>query len=130
VTEASGHPRWGAGALTAITLGTGALAGLTAGLFGVGGGIVIVPPLVAYAALSQHQAHATSLAAIVPIAAVAGTRFAIDGSVDWSAAALLSVGTLLGAPVGAWLLARTSAGTLNLAFGGFMLIVALRLLLT
>jgi uncharacterized protein len=115
--------------LTAITLGTGALAGLTAGLFGVGGGIVIVPPLVAFAALSQHQAHATSLAAIVPIAAVAGTRFAIDGSVDWSAAALLSAGTLLGAPVGAWLLARSSAGTLNLAFGGFMLIVAARLLL-
>jgi uncharacterized protein len=130
VTEVPGHPRWGAGGLTWITLGTGALAGLTAGLFGVGGGIVIVPPLVAFAALSQHQAHATSLAAIVPIAAVAGTRFAIDGSVDWSAAALLSVGTLLGAPVGAWLLTRTSAGTLNVAFGAFMLIVAARLLLT
>jgi uncharacterized protein len=130
VTEVPSRPRWGAGTLTWITLGTGALAGLTAGLFGVGGGIVIVPPLVAFAALSQHQAHATSLAAIVPIAAVAGTRFAIDGSVDWSAAALLSVGTLLGAPVGAWLLARTSAGTLNVAFGAFMLIVAARLLLT
>jgi uncharacterized membrane protein YfcA len=129
VTVVPGRPRWGAGALTAITLGTGALAGLTAGLFGVGGGIVIVPPLVAVAALSQRQAHATSLAAIVPIAAVAGTRFAIDGSVDWSAAALLSVGTLLGAPVGAWLLVRSSAGALNLAFGGFMLIVAARLLL-
>jgi uncharacterized protein len=130
VTEVPGRPRWGAGTLTWITLGTGALAGLTAGLFGVGGGIVIVPPLVAFAALSQHQAHATSLAAIVPIAAVAGARFAIDGSVDWSAAALLSVGTLLGAPVGARLLARTSAGTLNVAFGAFMLIVAVRLLLT
>jgi uncharacterized membrane protein YfcA len=124
-----GRPRWGAGALAAITVGTGALAGLTAGLFGVGGGIVIVPPLVAFAALSQHQAHATSLAAIVPIAAVAGTRFAIEGSVDWSAAALLSAGTLLGAPIGAWLLARSSAGALNLAFGAFMLIVAARLLL-
>jgi uncharacterized protein len=130
VTQAPGRPQRRAGALTAITLGIGALAGLTAGLFGVGGGVVIVPPLVAYAGLSQHQAHATSLAAIVPIAAVAGTRFAVDGSVDWSAAALLSVGTLLGAPVGAWLLARTSAGTLNVAFGAFMLIVAARLLLT
>jgi uncharacterized protein len=129
VTEVPGRPR-GAGALTWITLGTGALAGLTAGLFGVGGGIVIVPPLVAFTALSQHQAHATSLAAIVPIAAVAGTRFAIEGSVDWSAAALLSVGTLLGAPVGAWLLARSSARALNVAFGAFMLIVAARLLLT
>ena len=130
MTQAPGRPQRRVGALTAITLGTGVLAGLTAGLFGVGGGVVIVPPLVAYAGLSQHEAHATSLAAIVPIAAVAGTRFAVDGSVDWSAAALLSVGTLLGAPVGAWLLARTSAGTLNVAFGAFMLIVAARLLLT
>jgi uncharacterized membrane protein YfcA len=129
VTGIPGRPQRGAGAVIAITLGTGALAGLTAGLFGVGGGIVIVPPLVAFAALSQHQAHATSLAAIVPIAAVAATRFALEGSVDWSAAALLSAGTLVGAPVGAWLLTRVSAGVLNLAFGGVMLIVAARLLL-
>ena len=88
-----------------------------------------MPPLVAFAGLSQHEAHATSLAAIVPIAAVAATRFALEGSVDWSAAALLSAGTLLGAPVGARLLARTSAGMLNVAFGSLMLIVAARLLL-
>jgi uncharacterized protein len=129
VTGAPDRSQRRAGELIAITLATGTVAGLTAGLFGVGGGIVIVPPLVAYAGLSQHQAHATSLAAIVPIAAVAGTRFAMDGSVDWSAAALLSVGTLLGAPVGAWLLARSSAGTLSVAFGAFMLVVAARLLL-
>ena len=113
-----------------ITLAVGLVAGLTSGLLGVGGGIVIVPLLARFVALSQHEAHATSLAAIVPIVAVAATRFAVDGSVEWRLAGLLVAGNLLGAPLGARLLARTREGVLKVLFGVLMMIVSAQLLLT
>lgn len=112
-----------------IGLGTGVVAGVTSGLLGVGGGIVIVPLLVALAALSQHQANATSLAAMVPIAAVAATRFAVDGRVDWVLAGLLAVGSLAGAPLGAHIMSRSSPGLLKTMFGALMIAVSLQLLL-
>ena len=112
-----------------IGLGTGVVAGVTSGLLGVGGGIVIVPLLVALAALSQHQANATSLAAMVPIAAVAATRFAVDGRVDWVLAGLLAVGSLAGAPLGAHVMSRSSPALLKTMFGALMIAVSLQLLL-
>jgi uncharacterized membrane protein YfcA len=113
-----------------IGVGIGVAAGVTSGLLGVGGGIVIVPLLVAFAALTQHQATATSLAAIVPIATVAATRFALGGRVDWALAALLAAGSLLGAPLGARIMSRSSPGALRAMFGVLMIAVSLQLLLT
>jgi uncharacterized membrane protein YfcA len=98
-------------------IGIGFLGGLLAGLLGVGGGIAIVPLLVIAAGTTQHEAHATSLAAIIPISAVAATRFGLAGEIDVHAAVFLACGTLVGAPVGARLMARTSEGTLKALFG-------------
>lgn len=112
-----------------IGLGIGLVAGITSGLLGVGGGIIIVPLLMALAALSQHQSNATSLAAIVPIAAVAATRFAVDGRIDWALAGLLAVGSLAGAPLGARIMSRSSPGLLKTMFGALMIAVSLQLLL-
>jgi uncharacterized protein len=106
-----------------VALLIGVMAGVASGLLGVGGGIVMVPLLV-LAGFAQHQAHATSLAAIVPIAAVAATRFAFHGNVDYAVAALLAVGTLVGAPLGARIMARSSEGMLKVLFGCLMLAVA------
>lgn len=111
-----------------VRLGIGVVAGVTSGLLGVGGGIVIVPLLVAFAALSQHQANATSLATIVPIAAVAATRFAVDGRIEWALAGLLAVGSLAGAPLGAHVMSRTSPGLLKTMFGALMIAVSVQLL--
>lgn len=113
-----------------IGVGIGVVAGMTSGLLGVGGGIIIVPLLVALAALSQHQANATSLAAIVPIAAVAASRFAVDGRIDWGLAGLLAVGSLAGAPLGARIMSHSSPGLLKTMFGVLMIAVSLQLLLT
>lgn len=112
-------------ALVSILIGL--VAGLASGLLGVGGGIIIVPLLTAFAHLSQHEAHATSLAAIVPIAAVGAARFAVDGSVDYQAALLLAAGSLAGAPLGAKLMARAKASTLQLLFGALLIGVAAQL---
>ena len=125
-SEALPRHRWS----TPIALGIGVAAGLVSGLLGVGGGIVIVPLLVALGGLSQHEAHATSLAAIFPIAAVAAARFGAGGRLEWELAGLLAVGTLVGAPMGAWLLARVGESLLKLLLGIFMLILAAQVLVS
>lgn len=106
----------------------GLAAGVLSGLLGVGGGIVMVPLLVGVVGLSQHSAHATSLAALVPIAAVGAVKFAAEGSVDYRIAALLALGALLGAPLGAALMARAKEGVLKTLFGILMVAVGAQLL--
>ena len=100
------------------------------GLLGVGGGVVMVPLLVLVAGLSQHQAHATSLAAVILMGAVGAATFAAGGEVDFEIAAYLAAGSLVGAPLGARLMAGISEGRLKIAFGAFMVLVAGLLLWT
>jgi uncharacterized membrane protein YfcA len=88
----------------------------------------MVPLLVFVAGLTQHQAHATSLAAIIPLAAAGAIPFAVDGQVDYGVAALLAAGTLLGAPMGARIMARMREGPLEALFGAFILVVAVTML--
>jgi uncharacterized protein len=106
----------------------GVAAGLLSGLFGVGGGIVMVPLLVALLALDQRRASATSLLAIVPIAAASAVGYGVNGNIDLGAGVLLLLGGLLGAQVGARLLPRTPIATLQLWFGVLSLVTAARLL--
>ena len=107
-----------------------AIAGVMSGLLGVGGGIVMVPLLVAVAHLSQHEAHATSLAAVVLMAAVGAATFGAEGEVEVRLGALLAAGSLLGAPLGARIMANTAESHLKIAFGVFMVIVSGLLLWT
>lgn len=88
----------------------------------------MVPLLTWVAAFSQHRAHATSLAAIVPIAAVGAATFAAGGEVDYGVGLLLVVGSLVGAPIGARLMARSTEGILTTLFGALMIVVAIQLL--
>jgi uncharacterized membrane protein YfcA len=110
--------------LAAIGLGAGVLSGL----FGVGGGIVMVPALVV-AGLSQHRAQSTSLAAIVPIAIVGALLFGRADSVNVGAAVVLAGGSLVGARAGALLMHRLSGALLTRIFGAFLIIVAITMLL-
>ncbi len=113
----------------ASALVVGSIAGLASGLLGIGGGLVMVPLLVAFLSLSQHHAHATSLAAIVLIAAGGAVVFGSAGEVDLRYAGLVAAGALVGAPVGARLMARTSEANLQIAFGIFMVVVGATLVL-
>ena len=83
----------------------GVAAGLLSGLFGIGGGTVIVPALV-LVGLTQRQAAATSLAAIVPTSISGVVSYAMGGDVDWVAALLLACGMVIGSQIGSWLLSR------------------------
>jgi uncharacterized protein len=107
----------------------GVAAGVLSGLFGVGGGIVMVPALVV-AGLSQHRSQATSLAAIVPIALVGAILFGRANSIDLGAAVVLSAGSLVGARTGALLMHRLSGPILSRIFGAFLVVVAITMLLS
>jgi uncharacterized protein len=102
----------------------GAAAGGLSGLFGVGGGILIVPGLVLIGGMGQRQAHATSLAAIVPIAVAGAIGYALEGAVDWPAAALLVLGAAGGTVAGTHLLGRISPRGLRILFAAFLLAAA------
>jgi uncharacterized protein len=107
--------------------GAGALAGLTGGLFGVGGGIVLIPILTGRLQLSQHEAHGTSLAVIGATALAGLVVYGGAAHVAWGTALLVGLASAVGAPLGAWLSRRVSPRDLRLAFAIFLVLVAIRL---
>ncbi|MGH2379813.1 MAG: sulfite exporter TauE/SafE family protein [Candidatus Limnocylindria bacterium] len=106
----------------------GLAAGVLSGLFGVGGGTIMVPGMVLLAGMAQTRASATSLASIVPIAAVGALVFGQADNVDLPAAAILAVGSLVGVQVGARLMARVGDDRLRIGFAIFMIAVAVTML--
>lgn len=101
-----------------ITIGL--ISGLFSGLFGVGGGTVIVPLLVGLLHFDQRLAAGTSLAAIVPTATVGVISYAVTGSVEWVAALILAGAAVIGAQIGSWLLPRISQTILRWFFVAFI----------
>ena len=112
----------------AVVAFVGFVAGFAGGLFGVGGGIILVPMLTGLLGLSQHQAHGTSLAAIGATALAGIIVYAMHGHVAWLPAALMSVASVFTARWGAQVAARTSREKLTAAFAVFISVVALRIL--
>jgi uncharacterized membrane protein YfcA len=102
----------------------GLAGGLFSGLLGVGGGVVMVPLLVLWAGYGQRDAHAVSLGAIIPISAAGVLTFGAAGEIRIWEALALAAGSIAGAQVGARLLARADERKLKLAFGVFLLVVA------
>lgn len=121
-------PARGPRAYTAF-IGIGLLAGLLSGLFGVGGGTVIVPLLVLLLHFDQRLAAGTSLAAIVPTASVGVISYATTGSVAWVPAIILAAGAVVGAQIGTRLLPRISQTALRWGFVGFLVVVIVSLFL-
>ncbi len=108
-------------------IGIGLAAGLLSGLFGVGGGTVIVPLLVLLLRFDQRLAAGTSLAAIVPTATVGVISYAVHGSVAWIPALILAAGAVVGAQLGTWLLPRLSQTVLRWCFVAFLVVVIVSL---
>ncbi|WP_349428770.1 sulfite exporter TauE/SafE family protein [Microbacterium sp. LWS13-1.2] len=112
-----------------ICIGIGLLAGTLSGMFGVGGGTVIVPMLVFFLGFDQRRAAGTSLAAIVLTAPVGVVAYALNGSVNWIAGLVLAAGAVVGAQIGTWLLPRISQIALRWAFVAFLVGVIVSLFL-
>jgi uncharacterized protein len=103
----------------------GLAGGLFSGLLGVGGGVVMVPLLVLWAHYGQRDAHAVSLGAIIPISLAGVLTFGAAGEIRLWEAVALAAGSIVGAQAGTTLLARADERKLKLAFGVFLLVVAL-----
>jgi len=111
-------------------IGLGLIAGFVGGLFGIGGGVVVVPGLVLWLKFSQHNASGTSVATIVASAGAALLSFAGGGSVDWQAAATITIGAVVGAAIGARILHLIPAKTLTRFFSAVLVVAAIRMAIT
>lgn len=112
---------------TAIRLaGIGILAGAFSGLFGVGGGAVIVPLLLA-CGFGERRATATSLCAIVVIATLAAAVQAGYGNIDYGNATLLALPAVIGVGLGVRIQQRIPERTVSLLFALLLIAVAIEL---
>jgi uncharacterized membrane protein YfcA len=105
----------------------GTLAGLFSGLFGVGGGVVMVPLLVLWLGYGEREATGTSLAAIVLIAAVAAATHATYGNVHIGDGLLVGIPAVAGVVFGAWLQQRVPARVVSLLFAALLTATAVEL---
>jgi len=105
----------------------GVMAGAFSGLFGVGGGTVMVPLLLLWLGYGERAATATSLCAIVVIAAIAAGVQGLYGNVDLGNAALLAVPAVAGVGLGVGLQQRLPERTVSLLFALVLVIVAVEL---
>lgn len=110
------------------TIAVGLVAGFLSGLFGVGGGILIVPALVLVLKFDQRLAHGTSLAAVLPIALSSMTSYAVADKIDWPVALFLAVGALAGAVLGTHFLHKLPHDVLALGFSLLLIATAVRML--
>jgi len=110
----------------------GLVSGITSGMFGVGGGIVMVPAMLYFLSppiRDIKQAVGTSLLVIIPTALVGAAKHWSHGNVECRTALALLPLALVGGYLGAWLTTRIPAEDLKRAFGGFLILVGLRLIL-
>jgi uncharacterized membrane protein YfcA len=105
----------------------GLVAGFFSALFGVGGGVVVVPLLILLLGYSTRWATGTSLAAIGFTALFGMIAYGVLGEVSWSDAALVGFPAMLGTLVGTWAQQRIPVRTLTLLFSVLLAGVAVRL---
>ncbi|MFN7141456.1 MAG: sulfite exporter TauE/SafE family protein [Limisphaerales bacterium] len=106
----------------------GMFGGVASGLFGVGGGIVMVPAMMYFMNMPIHKAVGTSLVVIIPTALVGSWKHYHNGNLVWPAAWSLIPMAVIGGFAGAWLANELPAATLKRLFGGFLIFVGVRLL--
>lgn len=112
-----------------ILVAIGLIGGLLSGTFGVGGGIIMVPLLVALAGMDQRRAAATTLVAIVPAATVGAVTYFANGETDLVAGGFVAFGAVFGAVLGSILLRRLPLVWLRWMFIALLVGVAVRMVL-
>lgn len=110
-------------------LAIGLIAGILSGLFGIGGGIIIVPSLIYILGFSQHKATGTSLAVLLPpIGLAAVLEYYRHSNIDLHAAIIIALFLIVGAWVGAVFANRLPGPILRLGFGIFVVIMGVYLI--
>ncbi len=109
-------------------MGIGSLTGFINGFFGGGGGMIIVPLLNFILKYPPKVCHATALAIILPISIISGVTYLIKGQMDWLMFLYVTIGSVVGGIMGAFLLKKIKAKWLVKIFAVVMLIAGVKLL--
>ena len=112
-----------------ILLGIGLVAGVAAGMFGIGGGLIIVPALIFLLKVRELEAIGTSLAALIPPVGLLGAaEYYRTGYINLRYAVLVAIGLFLGAYFGAKIMIALPPHVIRRVYGTFLLLVAARML--
>ncbi len=103
-----------------ISIVVGLISGITSGLFGVGGGVVMVPAMILLLGVDMKKAVGTSLAVIIPTAIVTTFKHYKQGNVEWGLSLSLAPAAIIGGYLGAWLTLHLKSSDLKRAFGLFL----------
>jgi len=109
------------------TSAIGIIIGFVNGLFGAGGGSLLVPSLEKFAQFETHKAHATTVAVILPLSVISAAIYIWGVDVDWLAMLWVSAGGVAGGIIGAKLLGKLAGMWLNILFGTFLIAGAVRM---
>lgn len=112
-----------------ISLGIGLAAGIFGGLIGLGGGLIMIPLMVGVLKLSQHQAHGTSLVALIFTGISGALIYGLQGNIDFLASGSLAITAILTARAGAHFAHALPGWKLRKAFGAFLIFCATLLLI-
>lgn len=107
---------------------TGAIAGLINGLFGGGGGMIVVPMLIFLLKCNPKKAHATALLIILPLSAISGIFYAAFGSFNIGVGVPVGIGVVAGGVLGAFLLSKLSTKWVIIIFSVVMAVAGVKML--
>ena len=107
--------------------GIGVVTGLCNGLFGSGGGTIVVPAMEKSLDVEEHKAHATAIAIILPLTVISVVLYTMKGYLDFPLVWKVSLGGIVGGLIGAMLLKRLSGNVIRKIFGVFMIAAAVRM---
>lgn len=109
----------------------GLVAGVMSGFVGVGGGVVIVPALVYFLGLTQHQAQGTSLFILVlPVGILAVMNYTKTANINWNYGIVIAIAFVIGGYFGSKLSLKLSPSVVKLSFGLLMAFVSFKLILS
>ena len=105
----------------------GVLTGILNGLFGSGGGSIVVPAMVYYLGIEDHKAHATAIAIILPLTIISSLFYIYNSYVDWTLVYKTALGGIFGGFIGAKVLRAMPDNILRKIFGSFMIFASIRM---
>lgn len=112
--------------LTMVIL-IGFITGICNGIFGSGGGTVLVPCMVMFLGVKENKAHATAISVILPLSIISVFFYFYKNMIDWSLTLKVALGSSIGGYIGARILNKFSDRTLRIIFGISMIIASVRM---
>lgn len=110
-------------------LGLGFVTGLINGVFGSGGGTIIVPALVLFLGMKDYKAHATAISIILPLTIISTIVYLLNNTIPFKLSILVAIGGLVGSYIGAKILNKIPTKILRKVFGSVIIYTAIRMIL-